>query len=108
MTLVLKRQNFKKDVFLTIIFFTPKNKLVSGDIPSNVLRSSEFIFSYLTECINKVIRNSKFQESLELSDIVLVCKRRNPQIDIIFDQSSFCLLFHRFLKKLYLINYATI
>ena len=86
----------------------PQNKPVSSDIPLNVLISSAFTFSYLTECINEVLRNSKYPESLKLSDIVPVYKKRILQINLIFDQSAFCLLFQRFLKKLYLINYATI
>ena len=86
----------------------PKSKPVSSDIPLNVLRSSAFTFSYLTEYINEVLRNSKYPESLKLSDIVPVYKKRILQINLIFDQSAFCLLFQRFLKKLYLINYATI
>ena len=86
----------------------PQNKPVSSDIPLNVLISSAFTFSYLTECINEVLRNSKYPESLKLSDIVPVYKKRILQINLIFDQSAFCLLFQRFFKKLYLINYATI
>ena len=80
-----------------IINGLPQNKSVSGDVSVNILRSSELIFSYLTECINEVLPNSEFPESLKLSDIVPV-----------FDQLAFYLLFQRFLKKLYLINYATI
>ena len=61
-----------------------QNKSVSGNIPLNVLRSSKFTFSYLTECINEVLRNSKFPESLKLSDIVLVYKKKGPT-----DKSNF-------------------
>lgn len=43
-----------------IINVLPQNKLENGDIPLNALRSSKFTFSYLTEYINKVLRNSKF------------------------------------------------
>ena len=75
-----------------------KYKSLSGDIPLNVLRSSEFTFSYLTECIDEVLRSSKFAESLKLSDIVQVYKKRIPQINLIFDQLAFCLLFKGFWK----------
>ena len=57
---------------------------MSSDIPLNVLRSSEFTFSYLTECINEVLRNSKYPESLKLSDIVLVYKKKDTT-----DKSNF-------------------
>ena len=69
-----------------IINWLPKNKSANGDIPLNVLRSSEFAFIYLTECINEVLQNSKFPESLKLSDIVPVYKKRTPHINLIFDQ----------------------
>ena len=55
----------------------PQNKPVSSDIPLNVLISSAFTFSYLTECINEVLRNSKYPESLKLSDIVPVYKKKD-------------------------------
>ena len=80
-------ESSKKNYFTPVIVEAMKNinglpqcKSVSGDIPQNVLRSSEFTFSYLTECINEVFRNSKFLESLKLSDIVPVCKKNDPQI----------------------------
>ena len=60
------------DTVKNIINGLPKNKSVSGNIPLNFLRSGEFTFSYLTECINEVQNNSKFPESLKLSDIVPV------------------------------------
>ena len=56
----------------------PQSKSVSGDIPLNVLRSSEFTFSYLTECISEVLQNSKYPESLKLSDIVPVYEKKDP------------------------------
>ena len=61
-----------------IIYGLPQNKSVSGDIPLNVLRSSEFTFRYLTECINEVLRNSKYPESLKFSYIVPVYKKKDP------------------------------
>ena len=61
-----------------IIYGLPQNKSVSGDIPLSVLRYSEFTFSYMTECINEVLRNSKYPESLKLSDIVPVYKKKDP------------------------------
>ena len=67
-----------------IIYGLPQNKSVSGDIPLNVLRYSEFTFSYLAEYINEVLRNSKYPESLKLSDIVPVYKKKDPT-----DKSNF-------------------
>ena len=95
-------------VWKSIINGLPKNKSVSGDIPLKFLRSSEFTFSYLTVCINEVLRNSKFPESLRLSDLVPVYKKWAPQINLFFDQLAFCVLFQSFFKKSYFINYAAI
>ena len=70
---VLKQFSFTPVTIYTvknIIYGLPQNKSVSGGIPLTVLRSSEFTFSYLTKCINEVLRNSKYPESLNLSDIV--------------------------------------
>ena len=61
-----------------IINGLPQNKSVSGDIPLNVLRSSELTFSYLTECIDEVLQNSKFPKSLKFSDIGPVYKKKGP------------------------------
>ena len=68
----------------SIIYGLTQNKSVSGDIPLNVLRCSEFTCSYLTECINEVLQNSKYPESLKLSDIVPVYKKKYPT-----DKSNF-------------------
>ena len=62
----------------------PQNKSVSGDITFNVLRSSQFTFSSLTKCINKVLRDSRFPDSLKLSDIDPVHKKKD-----LLDKSKF-------------------
>ena len=67
-----------------IIYGLPQNKSVSGDIPLKVLKSSEFTFSYLTECIKEVLRNSKYPESLKLFDTVPVYKKKH-----LTDKSNF-------------------
>ena len=58
---ILKKFSFTPvtvETVKNIIYSLPQNKLVSGDIPLNVLRCTElFTFSYLTECINEVLRN---------------------------------------------------
>ena len=59
------------------IYGLPQSKSVSGDIPLKVLKSSEFTFSYLTECISEVLRNSKYPESLKLFDTVPVYKKKH-------------------------------
>ena len=41
----------------------PSDKATAGEIPVNVLKSSENCFLDLTNCINKAIRNNKFPDS---------------------------------------------
>ena len=63
--------------FENFINEVPQNKLVS-DITLNFLRSIEFKFNYMTECISKVLPISKFPWSLKLSGVVPVCKKKEP------------------------------
>ena len=84
---ILKKNSFTPitvETVKNIVYGLPQNKSVSGDIPLNVLRSSEFTFSYLAECINEVLRNSKYPESWKLSNIVPVYKKKDPT-----DKSNF-------------------
>ena len=53
----------------------PADKATAGEIPANVLKSREICFFDLTYCVNEVIRNNKFQDSLKLSDITPVHKK---------------------------------
>ena len=88
----------------------PENISVSSDIPLNVLRSSEFTFCYLTECINKVLGNISFPDSSKVFGIVILYKKTNFQPicilslvskvfeKIIFDQLYNCL--NKFLNSL--------
>ena len=65
-----------------IINGLPQSKSVIGDIPLIFLKSSEFTLSYLAECIDKVLGNGRFQDSLKLSDIVPVYKKKDPTDEI--------------------------
>ena len=44
---------------------------------------------HLTECISKILRNSKIPDSSKLSDIVPVYKKMNPQINLVYNQLTF-------------------
>ena len=65
-----------------IINGLPQSKSVIGDIPLIFLKSSEFTLSYLAKCIDKVLGNGRFQDSLKLSDIVPVYKKKDPTDEI--------------------------
>ena len=56
----------------------PSNKATSGEIPIKVLKESGFTFEYLTSCVNEAISSGKFPDSLELSNIVSVHKKKDP------------------------------
>ena len=56
----------------------PSDKAISGEIPVDILKNSEFCFSELTKCINKAFKENKFPDTLKLSDIVPVFKKLDP------------------------------
>ena len=43
-----------------------------------ILKECNFSFHFLTNCINEAIKNNKFPDSLKLSNIVLVHKKKDP------------------------------
>ena len=56
----------------------PSNKATVGEIPIKILKESGFNFEYLTLCVNETILFSKFPDSLKLSNIVPVHKKKDP------------------------------
>ena len=54
------------------------NKAAGGEIPLKILKEWDFSFHFLTNCINEAIRNKKFPDSLKLSNIVPVHKKKDP------------------------------
>ena len=61
-----------------IIEGLPWNKANAGEIPIKILKESGFTFEYLTSCINEAIPSGKFSDSLKLSNIVPVHKKKEP------------------------------
>ena len=55
----------------------PLNKVTAGEIPIKILRESGFTFEYLTSCVNEAISYGKFPDSLKLSNIVPVHKKKD-------------------------------
>ena len=49
-----------------------------GEIPIKILKERIFCFPELTNCINESLRNNKFPDTLNLSDITLVFKKLDP------------------------------
>ena len=56
----------------------PSNKATAGEIPIKILKESGFTFEYLTSCVNEAISSGKFPDSLKLSNIVPVQKKKVP------------------------------
>ena len=56
----------------------PSNKATAGEIPSKILKESGFTFEYLTSYVNEAILSGKFLDSLKLSNIVPVHKKKDP------------------------------
>ena len=78
-------------------------KAAGGEIPLKILKECDFPFHFLTNCINEAIKNSKFPESLKLSNIVPDNKEKDPtdktnyrQVSIL---PSYYLYYQKSLKK---------
>ena len=56
----------------------PSNKATAVEILIKILKKSEFTFKYLASYVNKAISSGKFQDSLKLSNIVPVHKKKDP------------------------------
>ena len=56
----------------------PSNKVTAGEIPIKILKERGFTFEYLTSCVNEDILCGKFPDSLKLSNIVRVHKKKDP------------------------------
>ena len=56
----------------------PSNEATAGEIPIKYLKKVGFSFEYLTSCINEAISSGKFPDSLKLSNILPVHKRKDP------------------------------
>ena len=61
-----------------VIEVLPSNKATAGEIPIKILKESGFTFEYLTSCVNEAILSGKFPDSLKLSNIVPVHKKKDP------------------------------
>ena len=67
-------EEFVKDIVNDL----SSNKAKSGEIPLAILKECDFSFHYLTNCINEAIKNKNFPDSLKLSNIVPVHKKKGP------------------------------
>ena len=85
------------------------NRSEDGDFPPTVLRSSKFTFTYLKDCIQRVLGNIQFTGSLKLSDIVPAYKKKDPTDKSNSQTISILLLISKgFWESYIFINYGTI
>ena len=55
-----------KDELVAIIKDLQNNKAAGGEIPLNILKKSNITFDELTECVNYILKNGKFSDSLKM------------------------------------------
>ena len=67
-------EKFVKDVVNDL----SSNKAAGGEIPLKILKEFDFPLHCLTNCINEAIKNKNFPDSLKLSNIVPVHKKKDP------------------------------
>ena len=77
----------------------PSNKATAGEIPIKILKESGFTFEYLTSCVNEAILSGKFPDSLKLSNIVPVHKKKDPTDKCNYRLVSILPLSQRYSKK---------
>ena len=69
----------------------PSNKATAGEIPIKIFKENGFTFEYLTSCVNEATSSSKFPDSLKLSNIVPVHKKKDPTDKCTLGQEVSCL-----------------
>ena len=83
-----------------VIEGSPSNKVTAGEIPIKILKESGFTFEYLTSCVNEDILSGKFPDSLKLSNIVPVHKKKDPTDKCNYRPLSILPLLSKVLKKI--------
>ena len=71
-------QSVFEDTVKNVVKNLPSDKATTREIPVDILKNSEFGFSELTKCINKAFNKNNFPDTLQLSDIVPVFKKLDP------------------------------
>ena len=79
----------------------PSNKATAREIPIKILKESEFTFKYLTSCVNQAILSGKFPDSLKLSIIVPVHKKKYLTDKCYYRPASILPLLSKVFTKIY-------
>ena len=75
------------------------NKVAGGECPLKTLKECDFFFHFLTNCVNEAIKNNKFPDSLKLSNIVPVHKKKDPTGKTNYSPVSILLLLSKVCEK---------
>ena len=75
------------------------NKAAGGEMPLKILNECDFPFNFLTNFINEAIKNRKFPDSLKLSNIVPVHKKKDPTNKTNYRPISILPYYQKTLKK---------
>ena len=86
----------------------PSNKATAEDILIKILKESGFTFEYLTSCTNEAISSGKSPDSLQLSNIVPVHKKKDPTDKCNYRPVSILPFLSKYLKKLCMISFIFI
>ena len=83
-----------------VIEGSPPNKASAGEIPIKILKETGFTFEYLTSCVKEAISSGKFLDSLQLSNIVPIHKKKDPTDKCNYRPVSILPLLSKVLEKI--------
>ena len=75
------------------------NNATAGEIPIKILKEREFTFEYLTSCVNQAILSGKLPDSLKVSNIVPVHKKKDRIDKCSYRPVVSCFFSQKYLKK---------
>ena len=76
------------------------NKATAGKISIKILKQSGFTFEHLMSSVNEAISSGKFPDSLTLSNIVPVHKKKDPTDKCNYRAVSILILFSKVFEKI--------
>ena len=82
------------------------NKSVGREIPTQILKESEFTFETLKNCINQSLKTTgEFPDSLKLGNLTSTYKKDDPLEKSNYKPVSILPLFSKVYERLFTINY---
>ena len=75
------------------------NNAAGGEIALKILKECDFSFHFCANCINEAIKNKEFPNSLKLSNIVPVHKKKDPSDETNYRSVSILSLLSKVFEK---------